>query len=282
MRTFSKIPAEGEDLSIIPCPVCGGRNFRKKWEIEGASYVSCRRCRFILQNPQPVHAALKARYDSEYFNYEITNEDSFFKLMILGLKDIDFFERVVPTLPDRRKILDIGCATGRLLHHFKLKGWETAGAELCVESVDYGNHEYGVNIQASSLEAAGFPDAGFSVVHASHLIEHVNDPSAFVDEVVRVLMPGGVFICVTPSADGLQARLFGSSWRSVIPDHVSLFNKVTLKKILEKSGLHVELIRTWGGLGTGTVPGWIKRIADKLAKKWNFGDVVLMSARKPL
>jgi len=282
MRTFSKFPSADEASRRVRCPVCGGDNFRLKWEIEGASYVSCRKCRLILQNPQPVQTALKARYDAEYFDYEIRNEESFFRLMMLGLEDAGFFEKIVPTLPKKRKILDIGCATGRFLNHFRQAGWETSGAELCVESVEYGNREYGVNIVASSLEDSDFPDSGFSVVHASHLIEHVNDPAAFLEEVERVLMPGGVFICVTPSADGFQAVIFGSSWRSVIPDHVTLFRKSTLKKMIQKSGLRVEMIKTWGGLAVGTAPGWIKKTADFLAKKWGFGDVVLMVARKPI
>jgi 2-polyprenyl-3-methyl-5-hydroxy-6-metoxy-1,4-benzoquinol methylase len=281
MRTFSKLPSDGENLRLIRCPICGGAEFRDKWQIEGASYVSCRQCRFILQNPQPVQDALGARYDAEYFNYEIQNEESFFSLMMLGLEDADFFRSIVPTLPENRNILDVGCATGRFLHFFKQHGWETAGAELCVESAEYGNQKYSVNIRTATLENAGFPDAEFSVVHASHIIEHVNNPSEFVDEVTRVLIPGGVFICVTPSVDGFQARLFGSSWRSVIPDHVSLFSRKTLRKLLVNSGLRVELVKTWGGLGVGTAPGWIKRAADRLAKKWNFGDVVLMVARKP-
>ncbi len=282
MRTFSKIPGDNEKSRLIKCPVCGGTQFRRKWEIEGASYVSCSVCKLMLQNPQPLPMDLKARYDSEYFDYEIRNEESFFKLMMLGLKDACFFEKIVPSLPDKRNILDIGCATGRLLKHFKLAGWETAGVELCAESVDFGNREYGVNIRAVTLEKADFPDSEFSFVHASHLIEHVSSPSEFVAEVVRVLMPGGVFVCVTPVFDGFQARLYGSSWRSAIPDHVTLFSKSTLKRLLKNSGLEVELVRTWGGLAVGSVPGWIKKMADVLAKKWNFGDVVLMAARKPL
>ncbi|RKX78117.1 MAG: class I SAM-dependent methyltransferase, partial [Spirochaetes bacterium] len=55
-----------------------------------------------------------------------------------------------------------------------------------------------------------------------------------------------------------------------------------LTQLLKNSGLEVELVRTWGGLAVGSVPGWIKKIADVLAKKWNFGDVVLVLARKPL
>lgn len=280
MKTYSKIAADDEKSIRIPCPVCRGTVFKKLWQVESSIFVRCADCRLILQNPQPVRTALAARYDIEYFQYEIENEETFFHLMMLALDDIDFFESITPTLPQPNRILDIGCATGRLLSYFKQAGWETAGAELCRESAEYGNKIYNVNIRPAPLETAGFPDHHFSVVHASHLIEHVDDPRLFVTEVLRVLMPGGVFLCVTPASDGLQAKLFGASWRSVIPDHVTLFDRKTLRRLMEAAGFSVMVVRTWGGLGVGTAPAWLKKPVDRLAKKWGFGDVVLMAARK--
>jgi len=281
MKTFSKTPAPDEKVEVIPCPVCGGAYFDEKWEIAGSHFVNCRTCGLLLQNPQPLRASLALRYDAEYCAYEIQNQETFFSLMLLGLQDAAFFENIAPTLPSPRKILDVGCATGRLLRHFKEKGWETAGIEICKESAEYGNREYGVNIAVTSMGEFGFPDESFSTVHASHLIEHVDNPTMLAAEVARVLAPGGVFICVTPTTDGFQARLFGSSWRSAIPDHVTLFSLKTLTRLLSNVSLHVELVRTWGGLAAGTVPHWIKKPIDYLAKKWGFGDVLLVVARKP-
>ncbi len=281
MKTFSKTPAFGEVSRIIPCPVCGGASFRKRWTVGSSVFVSCTSCSLVLQNPRPVQPDLAARYDEEYFNYEIENEDAFLNLMLLGLKDAGFFENIVPTVPEPLSILDVGCATGRLLAFFKEKGWQTAGAELCRASAEYGNRKRNVNIRPESLENACFPDNSFSVVHASHLIEHVFDPERFASEVFRVLKPSGVFICVTPAIDGFQAKLFGQKWRSLIEDHVTLFGRKTLNRLLVNAGFRVENTCSWGGLASGSVPAFIKKPADILAKKWNFGDVILMAARKP-
>ncbi len=265
---------------MVPCPVCGGRNFRSRWTVGVSSFVSCRSCSLVLQNPRPMEGHLAARYDREYFEYELANEESFFQLMLLGLRDADFFDGLVPSLPRPLSILDVGCATGRLLAHFRSLGWETAGSELCRDSVEYGNRQYHVGIRPKPLNEARFHSGRFSVVHASHLIEHVFDPGGFVDEVWRVLKPGGMFICTTPAVDGFQARLFGPKWRSLIEDHVTLFGRKTLRRLLEERHFNVELVRSWGGLAVGTAPRAVKHIMDKLAKKWNFGDVVLMAARK--
>lgn len=279
MKTYSKLPGAGEKPRYIACPLCASTVFKRKWRIDGANFVRCRSCGLIVQNPQPISPG--GRYDKEYFEYEIANQENFFDLMLKGLNDAAFFEGIVPTLPTQRRILDIGCATGRLLQHFKGLGWDTAGVDLCPESAEYGNREYGVNIVAKALEDVAFPEAFFSVAHSSHLIEHVGNPSGLVREIARILLPCGVFICVTPTHDGLQARILGSRWRSAIPDHMNLFSKATLTMLLEAAGFGIELVQTWGGIAEGLAPKWLKRTIDGIAKRFNFGDVLLVVARKP-
>ncbi len=279
MKTYSKAPSIHETQETAHCPLCGRNQFSERWREQGTRFVTCP-CGLVLQNPRPISRDLAARYDEEYFQYEIANEENFFHLMLLGLKDASFFQTIVPSLPSINRILDIGCATGRLLSHFKSLGWETGGVELCAESAAYGNEKYGVGILKGDLCDMSFPDGHFSVVHASHLIEHVDNPAAFTLEVARITANGGVFICITPAIDGFQARLFGCKWRSAIPDHVTLFSKKTLRRLLHNAGFTVETARTWGGLAAGTAPPWLKNLIDRWVKVLGWGDVMLMVARK--
>ena len=83
-------------------------------------------------------------------------------------------------------------------------------------------------------------------------------------------------IVVTPNTSGLQARVFGERWRSAIADHVHLFSERNLIRLLRESGFTVVATQTWGGLGVGIAPAWLKRPIDRLAKWWGFGDVVLV------
>jgi len=231
----------------------------------------------IYQNPQPTPASLKRRYSAAYFDYEITNEDNFFNLMLLGLSDIGFHN--LPDLDKTRGFLDIGCATGRLLEHLAGLGWPTKGVELCEESAEYGRRTRGLDIHAGTLYDAAFPAASWGVIHFSHLLEHVPEPRRFLQEVLRVLDPAGYAVITTPNISGLQARLFRTEWRSAIADHLYLFSKRTLLALLDDVGFIVERMVTWGGLAAGTAPRLIKRPMDKLAKRLGFGDVMLALAR---
>jgi 2-polyprenyl-3-methyl-5-hydroxy-6-metoxy-1,4-benzoquinol methylase len=278
MKTYSTIPAQ-ERSKIIPCNLCGGSHHRKILESRDYTFVRCADCGLSFQNPQPVFDDLKYRYGQNYFEYELRNEENFFHLMKLGLRDIRFFERT-SGLDQRRRFLDVGCATGMLLEYMRDRGWNVQGVELCRESAEHGIRTKKLDIFIGTLEQAGFPDSFFPVIHFSHLIEHVPDPKAFFLEVRRILVPGGYIVVVTPNIDGLQARLFRERWRSAIADHLTLFSKITLRRMLEATGYQVLQTVTWGGLARGSVPAVVKRPVDFLAKRIGFGDVVLMLARR--
>jgi len=94
------------------------------------------------------------------------------------------------------------------------------------------------------------------------------------------LKPGGLFITTTPNSSSLQAKLFGKNWRSAIADHMYLFSLNTLTRLIKKQKFNILQTGTWGGLAAGIVPGIIKKPADILAKKFGFGDVMVVLAQK--
>jgi len=280
-KTFSKIPGQEESRESIQCPLCGKVSFRVHWQADQGTWQRCLGCSLLMQNPQPVPVDILNRYDAEYFSYETENEDSFLNLMLLGLKDIRFFEDYGHEDADR-SFLDIGCATGRLGSYLNDRGWMARGVEVCREAAEYGNTHHNISIFPGTLEEASFPDSTFQYVHTSHVIEHINRPDQFVQEIYRILKPGGVFLCATPNSSGFQALLFQERWRSVIADHLFLFSKKTLKNLLLSAGFHHEKTKTWGGIGKGFAPELLKRAADRLVKPLGWGDVMMMVFRKPL
>jgi SAM-dependent methyltransferase len=286
IKTWST-PVIHEQKQRVPCILCGSDSFVPALDCEGFSYVRCRVCSLVQQNPQPGREAIEARYgdlsSQAYLEYELANEGAFLTLQQKGLADGGFFELEPDILRQQAEpplVLDIGCATGALLEWLRDRGWDCLGVELCGPAADYARKVRNLNIITGTIESAKLSDNSVTVALASHVIEHVNNPKTFVSEIYRCLKVGGYFYITTPNIDGFQARLFGSRWRSAIFDHLYLFSKKTLRALLEDAGFIVEKTVSWGGLARGTAPGPIKNMADRLAKQFNWGDVVLMRCRK--
>jgi SAM-dependent methyltransferase len=285
VKTWST-PAASEESRLVPCALCGGLSFKPALKCEGFSYVRCALCGLVQMNPQPLEEEVGRRYSenygSDYLAYELANEKPFLELQLLALGDAGFWEmeKQLFKAAGKPKVLDIGCATGTLLAELRDRGWNCTGLEICEPEASYARRERGLDVRSLPLGKNHFPDNSFNAVLASHLIEHVNNPAGLVSEAYRILAPGGVFIVTTPNIGGFQAKLFRGRWRSAIFDHLYLFSIKTLSEILTQKGFAVEKTSTWGGLAAGTAPAPVKRLFDRAAKKFGFGDVMLIRAGK--
>jgi SAM-dependent methyltransferase len=237
-------------------------------------------------NPQPLAVNVQRRYrelyGSDYFSYELENEDAFLELQQRALEDAGFFQlekELLESCGGPPGVLDVGCATGALLGFLQERGWKTTGVEIS-PSAEYARTKRGIAVTGKSLEDSRFPDDSFDIALASHLVEHLNGPGAFLRELWRVMRPGARLLVTTPNIDGFQARLFKSRWRSAIFDHLYLFSARTFREMLKAAGFVTEGVYTWGGLAAGTAPLPIKRFADMTAKALGLGDVMLVKARK--
>ncbi len=272
-------PDAGERQEESFCVVCGSEESFPYWDCGDFGFHRCRNCGHIFQNPRPVFDDLKERYQDEYFEYELENDAPFFDLMRRGLDDIDF-DAIEASMPEAARALDIGCATGMLVEHLAARGWQAEGVEICVPAAMYGWKHRHIPIRTGTLDDQAYEDGRFDFVHFSHVIEHVPDPRAFLEEVARITRPGGYVVIVTPNTRSLQALMFGSQWRSAIADHLNLFSSSSLERLMSETGFSVMRTKTWGGIAEGLAPGWVKRPVDRLAKPFGYGDVVLKLGRR--
>ena len=302
VKTWSTPPQE-EERVLVPCVICGEKEFIAHFPSNGTNslfaplgnlavpvffnYVRCIRCGLVQINPQPSLEAVALRYNSNnaYLDYEKANEEKFLQLQQLALHDAGFYEREQELFQAKDRhldanppsVLDIGSATGALLLTLKNRGWSAKGVEISVPQAEY-SRKLGLDVKSLPLKENHFPSQSFDAVLASHVIEHLNDPFDFACEALRLLKPGGHFYVTTPNIKGFQAVFFGGRWRSAIFDHLYLFSGKTLCMLLEKAGFLVEQKKTWGGLAAGAAPPLLKRIFDKLAKPFGFGDVMIIRA----
>ena len=106
------------------------------------------------------------------------------------------------------KIVDLGCGYGALLYWLRHAGYrKLTGVDRSPEQVQ-GAHSLGLDfVQQGDImtHLERSPAESFDVVIAFDVIEHLRKDEAlhFVDEVFRVLVPGGTFALHTPNGEGI-------------------------------------------------------------------------------
>jgi SAM-dependent methyltransferase len=98
------------------------------------------------------------------------------------------------------RVLDAGCGEGYGTALLGTVAAEAVGIDLAPEVVAHACIAYpGVRFLVGDLSSLPLPDASVDAVVNLQVIEHLPDSGAFLDEVARVLVPGGRFWCATPN-----------------------------------------------------------------------------------
>jgi len=101
-----------------------------------------------------------------------------------------------------KKVLDAACGTG---YGSALLGENAAavfGMDISAGAIEYACRHYrapNLHFCQSDCLALPFPSEQFEVVVAFEIIEHVPEPEAFLQELRRVLHPGGLLLLSTPN-----------------------------------------------------------------------------------
>ncbi len=140
------------------------------------------------------------------------------------------------------RLLDVGCAGGMFVKLAQEAGFEAVGCDIMPQQVKYGVEELGLDLRVG-LPGDLFGEGEFDVVTLWDVIEHVPSPGALVDQLARVLKPGGHLLLQTLNYALHQAQcqlgLRGnpSEYHHVYHEHLHYFTRRTLDRYLRRSGL---------------------------------------------
>ena len=273
--------------------------------------VRCVNCRHVFMNPQPDADSIGACYPDNYGPHrgasiaandtaaatsshlhdsvaaessEVTGDDraapwylSGFVRRIPGLRGLyywltDSHAEVLPPLSDDACVLEIGCAHGQFLHKLTAQGWTVTGVEPA-DNAAAAARAQGFDARTGTLSAASFSTNQFDAAFAWMVIEHLPDPRETLDELSRVLKPGGWLALSVPNFGCWEPKVFGKYWDAYeLPRHLQHFTARTITRVLNDCGFEVEklqcqhnLLNVVGSLGFALRARWPNsRLAHRL------------------
>jgi SAM-dependent methyltransferase len=119
---------------------------------------------------------------------------------------MDRYKLVHDWVPEgTKRVLDVGCGNALFTQWLRERAGEVFGVDHNPRNCRRGRREYPtLRLAASAAEHLPFASESFDCVVCSDTIEHVDDDQAAVDELLRVLQPGGTLVLTMP-----QGGLFG-------------------------------------------------------------------------
>jgi ubiquinone/menaquinone biosynthesis C-methylase UbiE len=127
---------------------------------------------------------------------------------------------------ERGLILDIGCAAGAEFEPLRARGFQIVGLDYSTEMLRLAQQRFGasdgVHLCRADAEALPFPDASFDHVVCLGVFEYLSAYDRCLEEIRRILRPGGVAIISLPtriSLDRCSITLFNMTavplWRAI-------------------------------------------------------------------
>ena len=129
------------------------------------------------------------------------------------------FREYLPYVKEKARVIDLGCGRGEWLELLKENGIQAQGVDSNgLQVVQCCGRGLDVTEQDLLVYLKGMPDESAGAVTGFHIIEHLsfNALMALLNEVMRVLRPGGIVIFETPNPENI---VVGSNYFYLDPTH---------------------------------------------------------------
>ncbi len=115
--------------------------------------------------------------------------------------DAGFYAKYADHLRPSRagaRALDVGCGVGQVVARLKEAGYEAWGVDVSEPNIARAG-KFSERCQLYDGRRLPFPDRHFASVGALNVLEHVEEPEAFIAELVRVTEPEGRIVLSSPN-----------------------------------------------------------------------------------
>lgn len=151
------------------------------------------------------------------------------------------------------RVLDVGCGAGGATLFCANRGAAVTFTDVVEEKIaslrervaqTKARSSTGLVVDSTRLP---LPDQCMSRIICMEVIEHVEDPAAFVTELARVGEPDALYLLAVPDATGERIqKAFAPDYYFQHPNHIHIFERADFAALVEGSGLEIVQRTTFG------------------------------------
>lgn len=144
-------------------------------------------------------------------------------------------------------VIDVGCGNGSKTHFCAMQGAHVIFVDINANKVATTQHRLADTParKAEPIVCDSNPlpleDASVTKVVSTEVIEHVEDPAQFINELVRIGRPGAQYLITAPhpASENLQQKFAAPSYFEP-PNHIRILQQEEFKQLLTDAGLIIE------------------------------------------
>jgi SAM-dependent methyltransferase len=134
-----------------------------------------------------------------------------------------------------RSMLEVGSGFGFTRAAAKGLGLTTTGVDVNPAAAEGARQLYGFETTVGTANRVD-PSHRFDLVLYQFVLEHISDVRAELKTARQRSREGGLGCFVVPSMDATERRVFGSRYRSYRADHLHLFSRASVTRLLLEAG----------------------------------------------
>jgi 2-polyprenyl-3-methyl-5-hydroxy-6-metoxy-1,4-benzoquinol methylase len=225
-------------LNYLPrkiCPLCSSSRQELYIPFTDIPIVRCLACGFIFSARVMANNVLEEYYQKSF------GSERHRQGQLINAKTNAWAVGKILDIGSIHSFLDIGAGYGFLLKELKERfDLQAIGVELSEQEVNYGLTHLKVDLRNCLLSDAHLESASCDVVACFEVIEHIQKPGEFIEELLQYLKPDGHLVIMTDNFESKVVRDLGAGFPKWIPhSHISHFGPSTLERLLKDKGLEI-------------------------------------------
>ena len=228
------------------CPVCGSNSRRiffnqyfaaveQSTPVTSYDVVVCQQCGCGYADGIPDQQAFDRYYrDMSKYEYQQRGgaESEYDRRRLALIAGI-----ITPHLPSPTvRILDVGCASGRLLANLRDRGFSNVtGLDPSPACAAAADRLYAIDVRTMTLGALARTGEPFDVVVMVGVLEHLRDLDSAFDDLHALLSPGGLLYVEVPDVTAF-ADWPNAPYQDFSTEHINFFSPVSLSNLMLSHG----------------------------------------------